>query len=323
MDLKIASSTSRLDADLRSQTGRHAELLKRCAGLPPVKTAIVHPCDEPSLSAAVEAAQARLIEPILVGPENKILAAAKASGLDISGFGLIAAPYSHAAAAEAVAMARRGEVGCLMKGSLHTDELMEAVVAPGTGLGTGRRVSHCFVFDLATYPRLLLITDAAINIFPSLSEKRDICQNAIELAHVLCIERPRVAILSAVETVNEKIPSTIHAAALCKMAERGQISGAVLDGPLALDNAVSPEAARIKGLNSEVAGQADILLVPDLEAGNLLAKQLTFLEGGEGAGVVVGASVPIILTSRSDPVRARLASCALALLIGQARRQSV
>ncbi len=300
----------------------HASLLKRCAGLRPIRTAVVHPCDVSSLEAAVEAADAGLIDPVLVGPEHKIRAAAKAAKADVSGYRLVSTPHSHAAAAEAVAMARRGEVASLMKGSLHTDELMHEVVAPQDGLGAGRRISHCYVFDVARYPRPLLITDAAINIFPTLSEKRDICQNAIDLAHILGIERPRVAILSAVETVSEKLPSTIDAAALCKMAERGQITGGLLDGPLALDNAVSPEAARIKGLESAVAGHADILLVPDLESGNMLAKQLTFLEEGIGAGIVLGAAVPIILTSRADPVPARLASCALALLIAEMRGRS-
>ena len=318
---KLALPAS-LGPEGRDTARHHAALLDRCAGLKPLKTAVVHPCDGPSLSAAVDAAKAGLIEPVLVGPEHKIEAAAKASGVDISGYKLVPAPHSHAAAAEAVAMARRGEVRALMKGSLHTDELMHAVVAADSGLGTGRRISHCFVFDLKDYPRPLLITDAAVNIFPSLGEKRDICQNAIDLAHILGIEKPRVAILSAVETVNEKLPSTIDAAALCKMAERGQIAGGLLDGPLALDNAVSPEAANIKGLSSPVAGHADILLVPDLESGNMLAKQLTFLEGGQGAGLVLGARVPIILTSRADPEGARLASCALALLVAGSLRQS-
>ena len=301
---------------------RHDQLVARCAGLRPALTAVVHPCDVPSLVAAVEAAEAGLIVPILVGPEAKILAAAAAAGVDIGKFRLVATPHSHAAAAESVAMAGRGEVEALMKGSLHTDELMHAVVAPNSGLGTGRRISHCYLFDVAAYPRPLFITDAAINIRPSLADKRDICQNAIELAHIVGVENPRLAILSAVETVSDKLPSTIDAAALCKMAERGQITGGILDGPLAFDNAVSLEAARIKGIVSPVAGRADILLVPDLESGNMLAKQLTFFDGADGAGVVLGARLPIILTSRADPARTRIASCAIALLMVAARRSA-
>ena len=313
-------------SDFGAHGGRSTPLLPRliarCARLAAVKTAVVHPCDAPSLKAAVEAAHAGLIEPVLVGPEHKIRAAAVAAGADISRLPLVSVPYSQAAAAEAVAMAKKGEVGALMKGSLHSDELMHAVVAPLSGLCLGRRISHCYIFDIASYPRPLLITDAVVNIFPTLGEKRDICQNAIDLAQILGIDNPKVAILSAVETVNDKLPSTIDAAALCKMAERGQITGAVLDGPLALDNAVSPEAARIKSLTSPVAGQADILVVPDLESGNMLAKQLTFIEGCDGAGVVLGALVPIILTSRADPQPTRIASCAIALLIAQSHRQS-
>ena len=313
-------------SDFGAHAGRSSPLLPRliarCARLAPVKTAVVHPCDAPSLKAAIEAAHAGLIDPILVGPEHKIRAAAIAAGLDIARFELESAEYSQAAAFKAVSMAKRGKVGALMKGSLHSDELMHAVVAPETGLSLGRRISHCYIFDIPSYPRPLLITDAVVNIFPKLDEKRDICQNAIDLAQVLGIEKPKLAVLSAVETVSAKLPSTIDAAALCKMAERGQITGALLDGPLALDNAVSLEAARIKGLSSAVAGQADILLVPDLESGNMLAKQLTFIEGCDGAGVVVGALVPIILTSRADPQATRIASCAIALLIAQSHRQS-
>jgi phosphotransacetylase len=301
---------------------RHDRLVARCAGLRPALTAVVHPCDVPSVAAAIEAAEAGLIVPILVGPEAKILAAAAAAGVDIGKFRLVATPHSHAAAAEAVAMAGRGEVEALMKGSLHTDELMHAVVAPGSGLGTGRRISHCYLFDVAAYPRPLFITDAAINIRPSLADKRDICQSAIELAHIVGVENPKIAILSAVEMVSDKLPSTIDAAALCKMAERGQITGGILDGPLAFDNAVSLEAARIKGIVSPVAGRADILLVPDLESGNMLAKQLTFFDGADGAGIVLGARLPIILTSRADPARTRIASCAIALLMVAARRSS-
>ena len=298
---------------------RHAQIIARCAGLKPALTAVVHPCDAPSLSAAVEAAHAGLITPLLVGPEAKIRAVAVEAGLDIGGFRLVATPHSHAAAAQAVVMAGHGEVEALMKGSLHTDELMHAVVAD-KAMATGRRISHCYLFDVAAYPRPLFITDAAINIFPSLSDKHDICQNAIDFAVAMGVRQPKVAILSAVELVTEKMPATIDAAALCKMAERGQITGGVLDGPLAFDNAISMEAARIKNIVSPVAGQADILLVPDIESGNMLAKQLTFFEGGDGAGIVLGAQLPIILTSRADPASTRLASCAIALQLVQARR---
>ena len=298
---------------------RHASILARCAGLKPALTAVVHPCDAPSLSAAVEAANAGLIVPVRMGPEEKIRAVAASAALDIAKFRLVSAPHSHAAAAQAVAMAGRGEVEALMKGSLHTDELMHEVVAD-KAMATGRRISHCYLFDVAAYPRPLFITDAAINIFPGLSDKRDICQNAIDFAVAMGLTLPKVAILSAVELVTEKMPATIDAAALCKMAERGQITGGVLDGPLAFDNAINPEAARIKGIVSPVAGQADILLVPDIESGNMLAKQLTFFEGGDGAGIVLGARLPIILTSRADPASTRLASCAIALLLVQARR---
>jgi phosphotransacetylase len=301
---------------------RHRQLISRCVGLNPASTAVVHPCDPTSLCAAVEATHHGLIIPVLVGPEAKIRAVAAAEKLDISAFRLVSVPHSHAAAAEAVAMARRGEVEALMKGSLHTDELMHEVVAAQTGLTTDRRISHVYLFDVAAYPRPLMITDAAINITPDLDAKRDICQNAIDLAHVVGIARPKVAILSAIETVNDKMRSTLDAAALCKMADRGQIKGADLDGPLAFDNAISMEAARTKGIASPVAGQADILLVPDLEAGNMLAKQLTFFDGADGAGIVLGARIPMILTSRADPPRTRLASVALALLVVQAKRAS-
>lgn len=298
-------------------------LVARCAGLAPAITAVVHPCDGPSISAAVEAAKAGLIVPVLVGPGEKIRNAAKQAGLDITAYRLVDVPHSHAAAAQAVALARQGEVETLMKGSLHTDELMHAVVQPGSGLCTDRRISHCYLFDVAAYPRPLFVTDAAINVAPDLQQKRDIVQNAIDLAHALGVIIPNVAILSAVETVTEKLPSTLDAAALCKMAERGQITGAVLDGPLAFDNAVSFEAARIKGIVSSVAGQADILLVPELESGNMLAKQLTFFEDADGAGIVLGARLPIILTSRADPQKTRMASCAIALLlVAQARAKA-
>jgi phosphate acetyltransferase len=296
-------------------------LIERCTELQAVTTAVAHPCDASSLTAAVEAAEADLIRPILVGPEAKIRAVAEQCGLDIRPYRLVDAPHSHASAAKAVEIVRTGEAEALMKGSLHTDELMAEVVRKDTGLRTERRISHVFIMDVPTYPKPLAVTDAAINIFPDLETKVDIVQNAIDMAHAFERERPKVAILSAVETVTPKIPSTIDAAALCKMAERGQITGALLDGPLAFDNAISKEAAQIKGIRSEVAGDPDILLVPDLEAGNMLAKQLSFLANADAAGIVLGARVPIILTSRADTVRARMASCAVAVLLAHARRQ--
>jgi phosphate acetyltransferase len=299
---------------------RHDRLIERCRGIRPATTAVVHPCDASSLTAALEAVHAGLIVPVLVGPEQRIRAVASAAQLDISQFRLISTPHSHASADEAVTLAQRGEVDALMKGSLHTDELMHAVVAPASGLRTERRISHVYLFDVAAYSRPLMITDAAINIAPDLAQKRDICQNAVDLAHVLGIVRPKVAVLSATETVDAKLPSTVDAAALCKMAERGQITGCDVDGPLAFDNAISPEAARIKNIVSAVAGQADILLVPDLESGNMLSKQLTFFNHADGAGIVMGARLPIILTSRADPPRTRLASAALALLVVEAKR---
>jgi phosphate acetyltransferase len=298
-----------------------ARLLKRCEGLPPVSCAVIHPCDHDSLAGPLEAARRGLIVPVLVGPQAKIAAAAKAHGLDLGSHRIVDAEHSHAAATKAVAMARAGEVESLMKGSLHTDELMAAVVPSATGLRTARRISHVFVIDVPAYPRMLLVTDAAINIYPTLEDKADIAQNAIDLAHVLGIAQPRVAILSAVETINAKIQSTLDAAALCKMAERGQISGGLLDGPLAFDNAVSEQAAKTKKIVSEVAGRADVLLVPDLEAGNMVAKQLQYLAGAESAGIVLGTRVPIVLTSRADSVRTRLASTAVMKLVANARRQ--
>jgi len=297
-----------------------AQLYKACEQLPAVLCAVVHPCDRDSLLGPIEAAQRGLITPVLVGPEKKIRSVAQAEGIDLGPYQLVAAPHSHAAAARAVELARTGEVEALMKGSLHTDELLAAVVPSATGLRTARRISHVFVMDVPSYPRMLLITDAAINIYPKLEEKVDIVQNAIDLAHVLGIKQPRVAIVSAVETVNAKIESTIEAAALCKMADRGQITGALLDGPLAFDNAISQQAAQTKGIVSPVAGLADILLVPDLEAGNMLAKQLCYLAGAEGAGIVMGTRVPIVLTSRADSVRTRLASTALLALVAHGRR---
>jgi phosphotransacetylase len=301
-----------------SAGGAHAwqkALLARCEGCEPVVTAVAHPCDDLSLGAALEAAELGLIRPILVGPPEKIRAAADAAGVDLKGLRIEPAPHSHAAAARAVELVRCGEAALLMKGSLHTDELMGAVVAPETGLRTERRISHVYIMDVPGRPGPLFITDAAINIAPDLTDKKDIVQNAIDLAHVLGIARPKVAILSAVETVNPKIASTLDAAALCKMADRGQIVGGVLDGPLAFDNAISAEAAQDKGIVSEVAGHADILVTPDLVSGNILAKQLTFMAGADAAGVVLGARAPIILTSRADSDRTRIASCAVAVLM--------
>ncbi len=295
------------------------QIVKRCEGLPPLPTAVVHPCDPLSLEGAMDAARQGLIAPILVGPEARIRAAAAAAKIDLSGVRIEPTAHSHESASRAVALVRSGEAAMLMKGALHTDELMHEVVATDTGLRTSRRVSHAFLVDVKHYPRPLLITDAAINVLPSLEDKLDIVQNAIDLAHVLGIPRPRVAILAAVETVTPKLPSTIDAAALCKMADRGQITGALVDGPLAFDNAVSPAAAKEKGIVSTVAGLADILVVPDLEAGNMLVKQLTFLAGADAAGVVLGARVPVVLTSRADNRFERVASCAIGVLLAQSR----
>ncbi|MGO9817235.1 MAG: bifunctional enoyl-CoA hydratase/phosphate acetyltransferase [Acidocella sp.] len=294
---------------------RLRSLLARATAGSPMPTAIAHPCDDVSLLAAVEATERGLITPILVGPEQKIRDTAAAHKLDISGFQIVNTANIHESAAKAVALVREGTAKLLMKGALHTDILLHEVMQPGTGLRAGKRLSHVFVMDVPTYPRPLLVTDAAINIAPTLEEKCCIVQNAIELAHVLGIETPHVAILAAVETVNPAMQATVDAAALCKMADRGQITGAILDGPLAFDNAVSAAAAAQKGIKSTVAGQADILLVPNIEAGNILAKQLTFLANADAAGIVLGASVPIILTSRADDDRARLASCAIAVIM--------
>jgi phosphate acetyltransferase len=283
---------------------------------------VAHPCDESSLRGAIEAAQLGIIKPVLVGPSAKISKAAHDHGINIGGYEIVDAPHSEAAAAKAVELIKAGKGELLMKGSLHTDELMRAVTSSSTGLRTARRISHVFVMDVPTYPETLFITDAAINIFPDLDVKRDIVQNAIDLFTEVGLGTPRVAILSAVETVTSKIPSTIDAAALCKMADRGQITGGMLDGPLAFDNAIDPEAARIKGIKSPVAGRAQILVVPDLEAGNMLAKNLTFLAKADAAGLVLGARVPIILTSRADSVRSRMASCAAAVLYADARRRT-
>jgi phosphate acetyltransferase len=304
-------------------TGKYEQLLVRCRSLEPVATAVAHPCEESALAGAVEAGAKGLITPILVGPAEKIGAVARQHGIDLGNTRVIDAAHSHAAAAKAVELVRRGEAELLMKGSLHTDELLGAVVARETGLRTGRRISHVFIMDVPTYHKVLVVTDAAINIAPTLEDKVDICQNAIDLAIALGVTTPKVAILAAVETVNAKMPATLDAAALCKMAERGQITGALLDGPLAFDNAISKDAAKTKGIRSPVAGDPDILLVPDLEAGNILAKQLTFLANADSAGLVLGARVPIILTSRADSVRSRIASCAVAMLAAHARRQAL
>ena len=300
-----------------------ARLFSLCKDTPPVTCAVVHPCDRNSLEGALEAGNRGLIEPVLVGPEKKIRTVADAEGLDLRPYRIVSTEHSLAAAEKAVAMVRAGEVESLMKGSLHTDELMAAVVPSATGLRTARRISHVFLMDVPTYPRLLLVTDAAINIAPTAKEKIDIVQNAIDLAHVLGIDQPHVAILAAVETVNPGMQATIDAAILCKMADRGQITGGILDGPLAFDNAVSEEAARIKKIVSPVAGKADILLVPDLEAGNILAKQLEYLAGANAAGIVLGARVPIVVTSRADTARTRLTSAVVMKLVAQARRSSI
>jgi phosphotransacetylase/acyl dehydratase len=297
---------------------KFAAFVERTRPLQPVPTAVAHPCSDASIVAALEAAAEGMIEPILVGPRGRIEAAAIAAGVDLGRVRIVDALHSHDAAEKAVALVRSGEAAVLMKGSLHTDELLAAVVQRETGLRTARRLSHAFFMDVPTYHKPLIVTDAAINIAPTLSEKADICRNAIALAHALGIARPKVAILSAVENINEKIVSTVEAASLCKMADRGQIEGALLDGPLAMDNAISREAARIKGIVSEVAGDADILLVPDLVSGNILAKQLTFMSNADAAGIVLGAKVPVVLTSRADSVRARLTSCALAVLLTHA-----
>jgi phosphate acetyltransferase len=287
---------------------------------PPTKVAVAHPCDQVSLESAIKAAELKLIEPILVGPEQRIREVAAKHNLDISGFEIVDAEYSQDSAAKAVALVREGRAEALMKGSLHTDELMGAVVKRDTGLRTSRRISHCFIMDVPDHDQPLIITDAAVNIAPDLKDKIDITQNAIDLAHALGQKEVRVAILSAMESVNPDVPSTLEAAALCKMADRGQITGAQLDGPLALDNAISPEAAAIKKISSPVAGRASVLVVPDLEAGNMLAKSLSFLADADAAGIVLGAKVPIILTSRADEEMARLASCAVAQLLVAARR---
>ncbi|HCL63273.1 MAG TPA: enoyl-CoA hydratase [Rhizobium sp.] len=298
---------------------RFEAIVKEARGLPLVKTALVHPCSPESILGAVEIRDEGLLDPVLIGPEAKIRAAAAAAGVSIDGFEIISVEHSHAAAARAVELAVAGKVGTLMKGSLHSDELLCAVVAAGSGLRTERRVSHVYVMDVPAYSKLLVVTDAAINIAPTLDHKRDICQNAIDLMHLLGNNEPKVAVLAAVETVNDKMPATLDAAALTVMAARSQITGARVDGPLAFDNAISLEAARTKGIVSPVAGQADILVVPDLEAGNMLAKQLLYFAGADAAGLVLGARVPIILTSRSDSLKVRIASAALAKLVAARR----
>ena len=301
---------------------KYRRLIDTAKALPPVATAVVHPCDESSLSGALDAAKLGLIRPILVGPKLKIQAVAQKLKLDLAGYELVDAPHSHAAAAKAVELVRAGKAEALMKGALHTDELMAEVVKRDTGLRTARRISHCFVMDVPSYENAIIVSDAAVNIAPSLKDKVDIVQNAIDLARALRFPEARVAILSAMETVNPDVPSTVEAAALCKMADRGQITGGILDGPLALDNAINLQAASIKKIVSPVAGRANVLIVPDLEAGNMLAKSLSFLAQADCAGIVLGAKVPVILTSRADSVMARLASCAVASLVAATRRDS-
>ena len=302
-------------------TGKYERLLARCERLDPIPTAVAHPCEATALSGAVEAYQRGLIIPLLVGPAASIAKTAASAGIDLKKLEIIDVPHSHAAAEKAVALIREGRAEILMKGSLHTDELMGAVVSRDGGLRTARRISHVFLMDVPTYHKPLVITDGAINIAPTLEDKIDICQNAIDLAISLGVERPKVAILAAVEIVTSKMPATIDAAALCKMADRGQIKNGILDGPLAFDNAISKEAAETKGIQSPVVGDPDILFAPDLEAGNMLAKQLSFLANADSAGMVLGARVPIILTSRADSVRSRIASCAVAVLVAHARRK--
>ena len=303
-------------------SGKYEQLLERCRGLEPIPAAVAWPCDESSLAGAIDAGRDGLIVPILVGAAAKISEVAKAKGIALRETEVVDAPTSRAAAAKAVELVRMGRAELLMKGSLHSDEILGAVVARETGLRTGRRLSHVFLMDVPTYHKVLVVTDGAINIAPTLEDKVDICQNAIDLARAFGIERPKLAILAAVETVNSKMPATLDAAALCKMAERGQIRGGLLDGPLAFDNAISREAAKTKGIVSDVAGDPDILLAPDLEAGNMVAKQLSFLARADSAGLVLGARVPVILTSRADSVRSRIASCAVAMLAAHARRKS-
>jgi phosphate acetyltransferase len=307
------------EVTLSRQHEKYNRLITAAKNVPPLTTAVAHPCDETSLRGSLEAREAGLIIPILVGPKGKIESVAQAFSIDLGDAEIADAPHSHAAAEKAVELVRTGKAELLMKGSLHTDELLAEVVKRETGIRTGRRISHVFVMDVPGHPHTLFITDAAVNIAPDLDAKRDIIQNAIDLFAGLGLGVPKVAILSAVETVTTSIPSTIEAAALCKMSDRGQITGGELDGPLAFDNAISPDAARIKGIKSAVAGQAQILVVPDLEAGNMLAKNLSFLSRADAAGIVLGARVPIILTSRADNVMTRMASCAIATLLRQSQ----
>ena len=304
-------------------TGKYEQLLQKCAALEPVPTAVAHPCEKTALASAMQAADKGLIVPILVGPAAKIESLARAAQLDLGRAEIVNTQHSRDSAAKAVELVRAGKAALLMKGSLHTDELLGAVVANATGLRTGRRLSHVFIMDVPTYHKLLMVTDAVINIAPSLEDKADICQNAIDMVVSMGLKTPKVAILAAVETVTSKMPATIDAAALCKMADRGQITGGILDGPLAFDNAISKEAAEIKKIRSAVAGDPDILLAPDVEAGNILAKQLSYLANAESAGIVLGARVPIILTSRADSVRSRIASCAVAVLTAHAQQMEL
>jgi phosphate acetyltransferase len=322
MAITIPENPASISYETKRNHEKYERLLEQAKALPPLPTAVAHPCDESSLTAAVDAARAGLLTPLLVGPGAKIQAVAEKFGLDLAGMDIIDVPHSHAAAERAVELARQGRAEALMKGSLHSDELLGEVIKRDTGLRTARRISQCFIMDVPDYAEPLIITDAAVNIAPTLEEKADIVRNAIDLAHSLGMTEVRVAILSAVETVNPSMPSTIEAAALCKMADRGQITGGRLDGPLALDNAISAEAARIKGIRSPVAGRANVLVAPDLEAANMLAKSLSFLAKADAAGIVLGARVPIILTSRADSVTTRLASCAVASLVAKARREN-
>lgn len=319
-DRSIEWPRSRLpDVSLRRHD-RYESFIRRARDLPPARAAIVHPCSAAAIAGALEARDEGLLEPLLVGPEHKIRAAAEAAQLSLDGIEIEPVEHSHAAAERSVELAVAGKVAILVKGSLHTDELLGAVVGPGSGLRTDRRISHVYAMDIPAYDKPLIVTDAAINIQPSLEHKRDICQNAIDLMQILGLEEPRVAVLAAIETVNPKMPATLDAAALTVMAARGQITGAKVDGPLAFDNAINVDAARTKGIESPVAGQADILLVPDLEAGNMLAKQLIYFAGATAAGLVLGARVPIVLTSRSDPLSARIASAALAKIVSALRQ---
>ena len=307
---------------MEQKHAKYERLLARCRELGPMPTAVAHPCDESSLRGAVEAAEKGIIQPLLIGPRARIAEIARQFGLDLAAYEIVDAEHSHAAAERAVQLVHEGRAELLMKGSLHTDELMTAVVKSGTGLRTARRISHCFIMDVPNLDRPIIISDAAINIFPTMEDKMHIIQNAIDLAHSLGIAQPKVAILSAMETINPKLQSTIEAGALCKMADRGQITGGILDGPLALDNAIDLDAAKIKKIESPVAGRADILIVPDLEAGNMLAKSLSFMADADAAGIVLGARVPIILTSRADSLLTRLASCAVAALVADDRRRA-